>query len=274
MKKSKVIPFGLSLVLTVSFLYSCSQENEKVSPQAPAEEDKVVLTIGDAVAADSPTLGELEEETSNLPFPQQSSPNGRTAYGGVTDFVDFNDEMALSIIPEQARNVFTNWPFYIQQVGNAWIHVRENNIGNYNPNFMSYEGHYHLSYQNFIPCVRLDQGGDLGKPYGSGNGCISINPTQEPRTLDTHDGNQWIKIYAYDYDSPSRVFDLLGIKVTNGPIQIWYRKASGKWYYWRSVGEGTWNLSAKSTGVTQVLISSATGGTVGFDNVKVHVPLY
>ena len=195
--------------------------------------------------------------------------HARPAVAGTTDYVDFNAEMALTIIPDYAASTFATAPFYIQQVGSARVHVKENNSGNYKPAFKSNYGHYHLSYQNFAPCIR--QNGQFGKPVGGG--CASIDPKKEPRVLNTHDGDQWIKIYAYDYSSPKRVFDLLGIKVSNGPIQLWFKKTTGGWYHWSSIGTGNWNLSAHCTSITEVLISSTgNNSTIGFDNVKVMMP--
>ncbi|MEJ7739740.1 MAG: hypothetical protein WKF97_20125 [Chitinophagaceae bacterium] len=258
---------SILLCLTISFLFSCKKEKEEAILQPLIEE--TINIKSSPLVAESPALGEKVEETSASLFPNKALASASTAAIGTTDFVDFNDEMALTIIPDYAASTFATAPFYIQQVGSAWVHVKENNSGNYKLAFKSNYGHYHLSYQNFVPCIT--QNGQFGKPVGGG--CAGINPVKEPRILDTHDGYQWIKIYAYDYSNPSRVFDLLGIKVTKGPIQLWFKKSNGDWYHWSSIGVGTWNLSAYSTSIKEVLISSTgNNGPVGFDNVKVLVP--
>lgn len=272
MKKSKsIIQLSLSALFVFGMLASCSEESDTVmAPEQAGEETvEIVQMPSEAELVNSVETGEVVEDISNLPFPKQSTSNARVAAGGVTDYVDFNDQMALSIIPDQAQYTFASSPFYIQQVGNAWVHVKENNSGNYSPALKSNYGHYHLSYQNFTPCVKPN--GQFGKPHGGG--CMNINPVLEPRKVDTHHGTQWIKIYAYDYDHPKRTFDLLEIKVTNGPIQLWYKKAGGNWYKWSSLGTGTWNLSAYSTGITEVLISGTGNSSIGFDNVKVTIPV-
>jgi hypothetical protein len=265
---------GTLLALSASLLISCAEENEELVPETIAEtqQDEGVNITTAPFAAEAPASEDVEEEIANLRFPEKKtkSKHAKTIAYGVTDYVDFNDQMALTIIPDQAKNTFATAPFYIQQVGNAWIHVKENNGAGYNPSFTSSYNHYHLSYQNFTPCIT--GGGEFGKP--SGGSCVNINPVLEPRKLDTHYGNQWIKIYAYDYDSPQRTFDLLGIKVTNGPIQLWFKKKNGGWFKWSSLGTGTWNTSAYSTEIMQVLISGTGSSSIGFDNVKVKVPYY
>lgn len=262
------------MALSASLLISCTEESEDVAPAITPDiqEEEVVNMAAAPFDAEAPATDETHEDISKLRFPEtkSKSPNAKMVAAGVTDYVDFNDQMALTIIPDQAKSTFATSPFYIQQVGNAWIHVKENNGAGYNPAFTSSYNHYHLSYQNFAPCIT--SGGQFGKP--SGSSCVNINPVLEPRKLDTHYGNQWIKIYAYDYDSPQRTFDLLGIKVTNGPIQLWFKKKSGGWLKWSSLGTGTWNLSAYSTEITQVLIAGTGSSSIGFDNVKVKVPYY
>ncbi len=258
---------ALGLITSALFLTNCSKETEKITPQTIAQMPKA--ETGTAVSAPvnttAPLAREEKETLSMLHFPKQSQSAARTS--GAAGSVNFDDQMALTIIPDQAKFTFAASPFYIQQVGTAWIHVKENNGTNYKPGFRSDYGHYHLSYQNFVPCFT---DGQFGKP--SGNNCVPISPVLEPRTLDTHDGKQWIKIYAYDYTNPQRVFSLLGLKVTHGPIQLWFRKQGGGWLHWSSLGVGTWNTSAYSTNITEVLISGTGTQSIGFDNVKVDVP--
>lgn len=250
--------------LTITVLISCKKEIKEVAVPETTTINSLPLATG------SPLINDKEEDSSASLFPGQSLANARTDVAGVTDFVNFSDEMALTILPDYAASTFATAPFYIQQVGTAWIHVKENNSGNYKPAFKSNYGHFHLSYQNFVPCITSN--GPFGKPT-SGGGCAVINPVKEPRVLDTHDGNEWIKIYAYDYSSPSRIFDLLSIKVTNGPIQLWFKKSNGDWLHWSSIGVATWNLSAHCTSIKEVLISSTgNSSSIGFDNLKVMVP--
>jgi hypothetical protein len=253
-----------ALLASVFFFTNCSKEAEQVTPQTNENGQNITAPVSKAAP-----VSKVEKENLAMQyFPKNARKSARTQSIGVTDYVDFNDQMALTILPDYAANTFALAPFYIQQVGTAWVHVKENDGMNYNPGFRSSYGHYHLSYQNFTPCFTGN--GQFGKP--SGNSCASINPVLEPRTLNTHYGNEWIKIYAYDYTHDSRVFDLLSIRVTNGPIQLWFKKQGGGWWHWSSLGTGTWNTSAYSTDITEVLISGTGSASIGFDDVRVNVP--
>jgi len=257
--------------LSISLLLSCKKETKETAAPEPVIEE-TAGSVSSPVLAESPAIDRGVEETSASLFPGKTLPGGRVATIGTTDYVDFNDEMALTILPDNAANTFALAPFYIQQVGSAWVHVKENNTGNYKPAFKSEYGHFHLSYENFEPCIRPD--GKFGKPT-SGGGCASINPVKEPRRLYTHAGDHWIKIYAYDYTSSSRTFDLLEIKVTKGPIQLWFKQKDGDWYHWNSIGVGTKNLSTWCTSIKEVLISSTgNASSIGFDNLKVLMPSF
>lgn len=263
MKKNLILLFAAVITL----MASCKKDNKEIVAEPLSGE---AIEITEAAAAGSPSVANVVEKIDSLLFPIQKASRAGTSPTGTTDFVDFNDSQALSIIPDHAASMFATSPFYIQQLGNAWVHVKENNNGNYKPAFKSNYGHYHLSYQNFTPCYK--ENGTFGKPIGGG--CANMTPVNEPRKLETHNNYQWIKIYAYDYNNPARVFDLLRIKVTIGPIQLWFKKNNGGWYKWSSIGTGTWNLSAYSKGITEVLISSAHNGPIGFDDVKIKMPSY
>ena len=263
---SNLFASAVSLALSASLFLSCTEESEEMQPVSTT--DPVTSALAAPVATEAPASGQTQENTEALQFPGSSSIRARTSAYGVTDYVDFNDELALQIIPDQAAYTFATSPFYIQGVGNAWIHVKENNGAGYNPAYTSNYQHYHLGYEKGPFCITSN--GKAGVEVG-GN-CVAVNPVEEPRSLATHHGSQWIKIYAYDGGNPERVFDLLGIKVTDGPLQLWFKKKNGGWWRWSSLGVGTWNLSAYSTEITQVLISGTGSSSIGFDDVKVKVP--
>ncbi|MEM1137744.1 MAG: hypothetical protein AAGI07_18035 [Bacteroidota bacterium] len=258
------------LLLSILLFVNCTEKTDGI---LPIVEDEGKLTDVIQIAeipelSEAPKTESDQETTKGLFFPEEDLSDARTAAYGTTNYVDFNDQMALSIIPDNAKNTFTYWPFYIQKVGNAWVHVKENNELKYREAFRSNYQHYHLGYENFEPCV--DQNFNFKKPVG--NNCINFDPTLEPRKLSTHYGDHWIKVYAYDYDSPSRVFDLLEIEVTKGPIQLWFKKSEGGWYNWSSLGVGRWNLSNYCIEITEVLISGIDHSSVGFDDLKIKVP--
>ncbi len=267
MKRNKsFIQFGLSAVFALALLASCSEETETLTPQPFEPAEEAVITLSDAIPIDTPDSGEVEEENSNLPFPDQQHSNARVAAEGVTDYVDFNDPNSLDLLIDDAVDMVARWPFYIQKVGSAWIHVKEQN---YRMGKKQAYNHYHLGYQYFNAVFNINtQKWCKSVLYG----CIAFDPLQEHRYLTTHSLDQIIKIYAYDYNSSHRVFDLKGIFVRSGPIKIKFRKQSGQWYQFSSVEPGVYNFSDISSDITQVLISSVSGGPVSFDNVKVHVP--
>ncbi|MEQ9442931.1 MAG: hypothetical protein RIG62_28085 [Cyclobacteriaceae bacterium] len=267
MKKSKsVIQFGLSAVLALGLLGSCSEETETLAPQPVEPIEEAVITLSDAVPIDVPESEEVVEDISNLPFPLRSSLNARVATEGVTDYVDFNDPNSLDELQNDAVDMVARWPFYVQKVGSAWIHVKEHPL---KMGSGKGYGHYHLGYQYFNAVYNVYTG-EWCKPVLYG--CIEFDPIQEHRYLTTHSLDQRIKIYAYDYNSTDRVFDLKGIFVRSGPIKIRFRKQNGQWYQFSSVEPGVYNFSDISSGITQVLISSVSGAPVSFDNIKVHVP--
>lgn len=269
----------INIVVIAACLTNCAPE-ETLEPSALSEQESLSENFEVLQSVTPPTLREeiiinealtkVKEQEERF-YPKMELSNARTSAFGVSDYVDFNDQMALTILPDNAKNTFAVWPYYIQQVGNAWVHVKENNETRYNSNFRSNYQHYHLGYENFNPCFQSN--GQFGKP--SGSNCVNFNPIYEPRELHTHAGDHWIKIYAYDYNVDSRVFDLLQIKVLDKPIQLWFKKENGGWYYWSSLGKNTWNLSNYCKSITEVLISSADGiSSVSIDNVKVKVPYY
>jgi|GEM_PF-2147693 len=286
MKEFFHLQFLLNFVKVTSLIFlltQCSQEDEKIQPElVPLDETLIFEEEVEApmseIALISPedlSMEATEDITSIERFyPEGLEKNATRKSGfGVTEFIHFRDYAALSLMPNKAHN-YTENPFYIEKIGNAWIHVKENNTGNYKPSFKSFDGHYHLpyeheplaSYANYsseTPCVILQDGN-----------CYEFDPALFDRRLVSHDSNQWIKIYAYDQNNDARVFDLLKIKVISGPIQLWYKKSNGKWRKFKSIGENTWNLSAKCTSITEVLISGTEGlsGTFSIDNLKIRVP--
>lgn len=270
--KAIISKFFFFILLSTFLLTNCTDKTDELKPEVAQDRQSDALTISEfPISGEAPGEEQTEPSTEERFYPEAILSNGRTSAYGVTDYVDFNDKIGLLILPEYARNTFALSPYYIQNVGNAWIHVKENNETRYREAFRSNYGHYHLGYENFEPCIMSS--GNFGKP--SGSNCVNFDPTLEPRSLHTHAGDHWIKIYAYDYDSDSRIFDLLEIKVTNGPIQLWFKKSGGGWWYWNSLGNGKWNLSNYCTDITEVLISSTNNATsIGFDDLKVKVPYY
>jgi hypothetical protein len=259
----------------------CQQEEETIEefpqhdhPQEIANfksvQDKNVpeMELPEPEDTDSPVVNEnlVEKAARYYPELNTSNSNARISSLGVTDFVDFNDPSSLLLIPDYAKYTFANAPFYIQAVGDAWFHVKENNGAGYIPAFTSNYAHYHLGYQNFTP---IFQNGGVWK-FFMGN-LQYVNPLLEPRTLSAHHGTQWIKIYAYDYDESHRPFEFWGIKVIDGPVQVWMRNPNGSWHKWSSLGEANWSFNFPRH-VTEILISGVDNQSFTIDNIKVKMP--
>jgi hypothetical protein len=271
-KRNGVFTQTALVLATVLLLGSCAPDREKVAPAPAGEAAGTERTAPQPVAAPSPLSGEVAEDLGKLPFPHGNSANGRTAYGE-SGVVHFNDTLSLSLLPQQAASLtYAYWPFYIQKVGNAWVHVKENNGAGYHEAFRSDYGHYLLLFQNFKPCLMVNDGVySYGKPTGTS--CLPLMPAQEPRKLATSIGDQWIKIYAYDKNNPKRVFDLEGVTIMNGPIQLWFREKNGAWKAWKNLKEGKWTTT-QANGITEVLIGSAINNTFAIDNIRLRVPAY
>ncbi len=269
-KRNGVFTQTALVLATVLLLGSCAPDREKVAPAPAGEAAGTERTAPQPGAVPSPLSGVAAEELGKLPFPEGTAAAGRTAYGE-TGFVHFNDTMALFVLPQKAALTYASWPFYIQKVGSAWINVKENNGAEYQEAFRSNYGHYLLPFQNFLPCVINNGTFSFGKPAGSS--CLPISPAQEPRKLSTHYADQWIKIFAYDKLNPKRVFDLAGLSIMNGPIQLWFRDKQGAWKAWKNLPAGKWTTN-EANGITEVLIGSAGNKTFTIDNIQLRVPAY
>ncbi len=269
-KRSGLFTQTALVLATVLLLSNCSPDKEKVAPAPVQEAGGTEQTTPQPGAVPSPLSGEVAEDLNKLPFPQGNSSAGRIAYGepGV---VHFNDTMALFVLPQKAALTYASWPFYIQKVGSAWINVKENNGAGYQEAFRSDYGHYLLLFQNFLPCVINNGTFSFGKP--SGSSCLPISPAQEPRKLSTHYADQWIKVYAYDKNNPKRVFDLAGMTIMDGPVQVWFREKNGAWKAWKNLPAGKWTTT-QANGITEVLIGSAAHKTFTIDNIQLRVPAY
>jgi len=277
-KKNKLWLAGI--ILSGFMFTQCQQEENEILPQDHQDHIQEHPKIVSVPTGDLPEMDFPEPEEANSPiidgmqvnevariFPGSNSAKGNARTQGF-DFVDFDDPIGLYCIPDQAKFTFATSPYYIQKVGDVWFNVMENNGQGYNPNFTSHYNHYHLTYQNFVPIY------SNGAVWRVINGQpILVQPVLEPRTLSSMAGleRQWIKIYAYDSNSANIPFEFWGIKVINGPIQIYMQKLDGSWSKWSSIGEATWSFDY-ARDVRQILISSVDGDSFTIDNIKVKMP--
>jgi hypothetical protein len=277
-KKNKL---WLAGIILSSFVFTqCQQEENEIHPhnhQDHEEEHPKIVSVPtkdlaemvfpEPEEASSPIIDDrLINEAARI-FPAANNDNGN-ARTQAFDFVNFDDPNALSLIPDYAKFSVASAPFYIQPVENVWFHVKENNGNGYNPDFTSNYGHYHLGYQTFSPIINWNNGSVWKFINGQ---LFLVQPLSEPRTLSSHWGNQWIKIYAYDYNSDHIPFEFWGIKVISGPIEVWMQKLDGSWSKWSSLGEATWSFDY-ARNVKQILISGVGPDSFTIDNIKVKMP--
>lgn len=137
-------------------------------------------------------------------------------------------------------------------------------------------GHFHLSFENPVVGVCLVDPGDgygtgLGVPFGGD--CVAPDWKREPRVLNTHDANQWIKITVEKSGSTvPKVFDMPRIRIGGTqPIQFWFRTTAGQWFYWPSLGPNNWNLSSYVNNVDLIRIKAAGsgGGTIQIEDFDI-----
>jgi hypothetical protein len=186
--------------------------------------------------------------------------------------VDFDNTFALTYIYGQARGNFGE-PTGINGSGDlehcdpathsaCWTY-RHRCFGNYvNVEDMTY-GHIHLTFQSpslRAPCF-VDPGDGYGAGYGRrvGDNCMAADWIHEPRELGTHGKDHWIKIWMEDRVTHTpRVFDMPVIRVVGTePIQFWFRRTDGSWWYWSSLAPNPWLVGSWVRDVTEVRIRGA-----------------
>lgn len=280
-KKNKLWLAGI--ILSSFALMQCQQEESEIVPHDHKDHEGEHVKFRSVPTKDVPEMEFPEPEEVASPviddrhvsesariFPASDSTdsdNGNTRTQALKN-VGFDSPAAIMLIPDHAKYTFATAPFYIQAVDNVWFHVKENNSTNYNADFRSNYGHYHLGYQTFNPIFNAANGTVWKVVSGQP---IAVQPLLEPRTVSSHYGDQWIKIYAYDYNSDHIPFEFWGIKVISGPIQVWMQKLDGSWSKWSSLGEATWSFDY-ARDVKQILISGVNDDSFTFDNIKVKMP--
>ncbi|GMV48560.1 MAG: hypothetical protein NBKEAIPA_03385 [Nitrospirae bacterium] len=186
--------------------------------------------------------------------------------------VDFDHSFALTYIYGQARGNFGS-STGMNAAGDlevcdpsthsaCWTY-RHRCFNNYiNVEDMTY-GHIHLVFDSpslLAPCFS-DPGDGYGAGYGRpvGNGCVAADWIHEPRTLGTHAKDHWIKIWMEDrVTHQPRVFDMPIIRVAGTePIQFWFRKNDGSWWYWSNLAPNPWLVGGWVYDVTEVRIRGA-----------------
>jgi hypothetical protein len=103
-------------------------------------------------------------------------------------------------------------------------------------------------------------GGGFGRM--SGSACIPANWGSEPRYLQSHLPDHWIKIWMEDrVTHQPRVFDLPEIYVSGDkPIQFWFKRTDGTWWCWRELGpRKRWKLAKWAHDLIEVRVRASAG---------------
>lgn len=191
-----------------------------------------------------------------------------------TCYVDWDNHFALTNVTAQARTTFAV-PTGIGASGQrepcndghaaCWTYRHRcfNDYINVEP--MNY-GHFHLSFEDpDMDCFTPDPGDGLGGGFGRGTpaSCPVVDWSEERRVMNSHVLDHWIKIWLEDRVSHApRVFDLPWIWVAGDqPIQFWFKKTDGSWWYWSELNHSTiWNVSKWVHDVVEVRIRGASSG--------------
>ena len=194
--------------------------------------------------------------------------------------INFDNNFALANIYEQARATFgvsTGISASGQlQVCNpathlaCWFYRQRCGVPGYvNVEPVGYP-HFHLSFEDPTltdPATSCFVNGGFGRKVGGV--CTAPDWSREPRVLNPHDQTQWTKVWLADRVSAApRVFDVASLRIGGTqPVQFWFQKTDGTWWFWGSLGPGLWDLSAYAFDVMQVWIRGA-GGAVSTPTIQ------
>ncbi|MFV0256848.1 MAG: hypothetical protein ACK5PP_00150 [Acidimicrobiales bacterium] len=193
-----------------------------------------------------------------------TGPGRRTGGPFNACFVDFNDPVPISALPDHADNTFAYWPFWNQECLIDGTAVAVQPIG-------GQDGlHFHLNYAD--PALRYcpDLGG-FGRPVDPDDvlgPCEDIDPLTEPRSgVQPHQVDQGIRIFAYDIASRDRVpFDLNQIRVLGGAAEVCFVRTDLPWIaaeptddpagYCGDLPPGNWDVADDVTDAYEVRVWS------------------
>lgn len=190
-------------------------------------------------------------------------------------FVNFDDEGALSHLLAQARSTIAfktgRAPSGQLQMcdpskhSDCWTYRQRCSRHDVNLDSMGL-AHFHLSMETGIECYTLPDPGDgLGRGFGRlvEWKCTHVDWGRTPRVLSSHDLNQWIKVWVSDAENHAPTyFDMEFIHILpDTPIQLWFRKRDGTWWYWQELKAGKiWNLSEWVRDVSEVRLRGTRAG--------------
>ena len=162
----------------------------------------------------------------------------------------FDDPAALAAIPDQARYTFADG--YRAKCVQHYVNVEP----------MTY-GHFHLTFED--PTIDCVTGSGFGRQVGPD--CVAADWDQEPRRLNSHVADHWIRIWMEHGSTHQPVpFDLRRIHVgLSTPIQLWFRTQNGTWWCWDELDDAeTWVLEQWATNVVEVRIRGSASASGSF----------
>ena len=195
--------------------------------------------------------------------------------------VYFDNEFALENVHAQARTTFA-YPTGLASGGGTepcnesvhlacWTYRHRCHLNYVNVESITY-GHVHLSFEdpNLTCFVDPGDGGGTGFGRPSGSSCVAANWGEEPRILQSHDQNHWIRIFVESsVDDEPKVFDMPEIYVGGDkPIQLWIKHVDGTWHCWRELAPRTrWDLDEWAHDLIEVRMRGANSG-LGADTIR------
>jgi hypothetical protein len=237
-----------------------------VTPSAPPARIRTpsVPLVLDGRDLRAPTRTELGRLTGGAPA--QGEPNC---------VVDFDDDDAVELIGG-ALYTFVYSPWWNQVCSDSYVRVVPTNLD-----------HFHLTYQDpdVTNCLNADNeyGTALGEMARGAEECEPIDPVTEPRgylhSMFASDIIAIERIDLYGSDYTPRPFTFERIKVVDAGVRVCFQlPVDGPWeaaeppgpgdhpaqYCWPSLDEGTWDLSAYTSGAVRVTVTSDGDGSANF----------
>ena len=172
--------------------------------------------------------------------------------------IDFNSSSALGLMVDQASSTFATWPYYIQTCssGDFFVYSEPVNLD-----------HFHLMYEH-KHC--FGSGVNIG--IDSNGNCISQKEAKLwPRQAANMNDDTGIRFYAKNAQNKRNNFDLEGIKVISGSIEVLvYRTDVKKWWIWRNLKPGSWYWTTNNINLSELYIYyNGRNGTFLIDNLEV-----
>ncbi|WP_437304103.1 hypothetical protein [Sorangium sp. So ce388] len=203
--------------------------------------------------------------------------------------ITFDDPISLSNVFAEARNSFAVWSRFVNgdiatcggPGAACWMYRQQCLMGGGASKLINVDddsgyGHYHLSFTSpVLTNPATDCFVDPGDGKGSGFGFIGQNGqcvapvwALEPRQVNSHVSDQWIKVWNGNNPNAPAPFRMTKISVGSMPIQVWYHRVpDGLWFHWLELAANT-TFTLDMQLADEVLISGADERLVGSFEIK------